>query len=215
MDQRLDSADRTGREVQLRLIVNAKLIVPERCAQFSDECETREVGVIVSRAVVGDIASVFLGGGERHARTAKQTVEVDARHDARCTDARFEAQLDAADRDRIADHGEQLPCQRLDVVLGEGRQEQTELVLTETRQGLLRERFTAPFRDGDQQLVAHIGPHRCVDLVKAIEVEQQQRPEEMLASHPPADRAPKAFPVQQASQVVVARHPVEFVHVAT
>ena len=36
----------------------------------------------------------------------------------------------------------------------------------------------------------------------------------MLAPQAPADLAPEARPVQQAGQMVMARHPVELVHVA-
>ena len=170
--------------------------------------------MIVRRAVEGDVATVFLGCRECHARALQQSLEVDTGRDAGSADARSETQLDASDRQRRGNHGEQPACRRGDVVLGDDGKQQPELVLAEACQGLLRECVADALGDCDEQLVARVGAHRLVDLAKAIEVEEEEHPEWMLASRLVADRPAEAFPVQHSGQVVMARHPVELVQVA-
>ena len=133
--------------------------------------------MVVGRAVEGDIAAVVFRGRECHARTAKQTLEVDARRDAGSSHARFETQLDVADRERIANHCEQPRAAVSTSSSATAGRSSPNSSSPRRAMGCSGNGVTDPLGDGDEQLVAHIGTDRLVDLVKAIEVEQEQHPE--------------------------------------
>ena len=209
--QRLDRVHPVGGQVELRLVVQHELAVDDRAPQVEREPQALDGVPVVPRGVDGAALARLLGQVHRDVGAAQErrgVVAVLGRDgDA---DADVGGELVALDGDRLV--------QRLQQVAGGGdrlglpgaRQQHRELVAAEPRQGVLRpQRRGEPARRALQQQVAEVVAEGVVDVLEAVEVEQQQPDGALAAGEPPPSSALQPVVEQravgQAGEGVVAR----------
>ena len=176
--QRLDADDPLGDDVDLRLVVEDQLAGADRRAQLAEQLQPlRRVGVALGRVRL-DAGARALGVVHRDVGALDERVHVGAVLRAvGDADARVEHRHDAVERERAGQRVLQAPGQLgRQAAVRDPAQEHRELVAAEARQRVAAAHHLAQ-ADGDllEQAVARVVPERVVDLLEAVEVDQQQR----------------------------------------
>ncbi len=186
-DERFDRVGAPGAQIDLRLVVQDELVLFDCPADLRRERESLHAEEIVLHGVFLDAGAGPLRHVHRDVGVAEQRGGVGAVVGASHADARAHVDLDAVDLERLFE------CER-DVFGDHDRvlrvrqtgQHDAELVAAEPRDGVLgAEPLGDPGADLVEQLVARLVPERVVDLLEAVEVEQQRGRDRPVAQRLP------------------------------
>ena len=189
--QRLDADDVAGLQLQLGLVVQHELVARERLAQLAEALEPRRAVVVALAVEQLELGAEVLGRVHRRVGAAQQRGRVAAVvRVAGDADRRLDVHGDAADQELAIERGAQ-PPRDLEAGLGAvaAADEHGELVASEPReQVLLADLAAEALGDLAQQLVAALVPEDVVDLLEAVEVDEQQREAVARAGASPSAR---------------------------
>ncbi len=209
--ERLDPGDGAVLDGDLRLVVQGELALVDAAAQLARERQALG-GVGVALAVVGrDARAAVLGLVHRHVGAAQERAEVVAVL-AEIGDADAGAELDrhAAEVQRTGERRAQAVGQ-LDggAAVPQVGDQHRELVAAQAREDVGRsQRLPQALGGVDEQRVALLVAERVVDLLEAVEVDQQQRGARARAGgrlQDPSRVGVQLRAVRQAGEMVLAR----------
>ena len=175
--ERLDPAHAAGAQLGLRLVVEHELAGLEGGAELAHQREPL-AAVVVAPGEVDLVAGAHaLGlvhrdvGALQQPHGVRRVVGVE-----RDADAGVDVHVDAADRERLLERRAQAQPRGAGGRLVAGLEDDRELVAAEARERVVAAQQGLQARaDLAQHLVAGVVPERVVELLEAVEVDQQQR----------------------------------------
>ena len=185
--ERLDAAHGAARQVGLGLVVQDELPGVDRVAQLAHEREAL-AAVAVARGQVDLVPGPHplrlvhrdVGALQQPDRVARVLRE------ERDADARVDVDGDVLDLEGALERAPQPQAGGARGRLVAGREHERELVAAEARERVvLAHRAAEPRPDLAQHLVAGVVAERVVELLEAVEVDQQQRERRRRARSPP------------------------------
>src|SRR3954467_5906819 len=182
--ERLDAVDGSRPQVGLRLIVQDELPRLQRRPQLADEWEPL-TAVVVATGEVDLVARAHaLGLVHRDVRALEQPHRVvRVGGEQRDADARIDVDLDAADGEGLLERRAEAQPRGAGRRLVAGLEDHGELVAAEPRERVLApEQILEARADLTQHLVTRVMAERVVELLEAVEVDEQQR--ELCAPRP-------------------------------
>ena len=177
-DQGLDAGHLGGTDVDLRLELERHLAVLDRAPQLSGQRELADAVGVGLGAVDDEAGLAALGRVHRDVGVLQELasglavvrVERDADADADLEDQAVDAERLGQRIDQALGH----PARGREI--GRARQQHRELVAAQPRHGVdPAQRPLQPRTDLGQQQVAEVMPESVVDVLEAVEVEQQHR----------------------------------------
>ena len=213
-DQRLDTGEAPGRELELRLVVQHELAPLQRLAQLALEPPAR-LRLLVHRRLeqAKAVAALRLGAVEGEVGVLEQRVRVlPVLREQGDADAGGDMHLVAVELERGGERAQDLGRQGRGVGgLRELGLHQRELVAAEPGQGVAgADRARDPAGHRAQQLVADRMAERVVDLLEAVEIEEEDRGHATFAAgmgQGLAEPVEQQGAVRQAGQRVVQGQP--------
>ena len=175
--ERLDAAHRAGPQLGLRLVVQDELAGLERGAELADEREPLAAVVVAADHVDLVAGAHALGLVHRDVRALQQPHGVaGVRGEQRDADAGVDVDADAADGEGMLERGAQPQPGGARRRLVAGLEDDRELVAAEPGERVVVAQELLQARaDLAQHLVAGVVAERVVELLEAVEVDQEQR----------------------------------------
>ena len=192
------------------LVVDLQLVGGYRIRQFAEQTESATLRPRTDRLVALDAGAVPLGAVHGHVGGSQQVIGGSAvRGRERQPDADAHGQWKAVDDDGSCDLSAHLLDHRHGRrVRADLRDQQSEFVTTETsNDGALRCRLPQLFGHAEQHHVTGLVPEPVVDLLEAVEIQQQQSAPHLIGirRQEAGETVVEGAPVQQLSEIVVAR----------
>ena len=208
--QRLDAGDLSAHHIDLRLVVQRKLVALQRAAKCGFQGQALDrLRLDLLGEETKAVLAVVLGEIHRHVGILGQCLHVAAvGRIHRDADRSRGVALVAAELQGLAQHGQQFAGDAFDLVaFGGFFQDHDEFVAPEPRHDVARtQRAPQPAADFHQQPVAGVMAQRIVDDLEPVEIDEQHRERTPIARRGvdrPTQQPVEHLTVRQIGQAVV------------